>query len=103
LIGIYVTNALTAVAVTSSSAVNSVEASGKSTICAAGDELTSLPMSLKGIWPQLQSQHLNAWLKANGGYMSDDYLVVASLAQLGFVYVGTRRVNTEAEWQITAS
>ena len=58
------------------------------TICKAGCLMSSVSMALAGIGKGYNPGTLNTWLKGNGGYVSGDLFVWASVNKLGLTYVG---------------
>jgi hypothetical protein len=58
------------------------------TICSAGCLMSSAAMALKGIGKNYNPSTLNTWLKANGGYVSGDLFVWASINPLGVTFKG---------------
>ncbi len=58
------------------------------TICSAGCLMSSAAMALKGIGKNYDPKSLNLWLKNNGGYVSGDLFVWASINPLGVTFKG---------------
>lgn len=58
------------------------------TICSAGCLMSSASMALKGIGVDHNPSTLNAWLTANGGYVSGDLFVWASINKFGVQFQG---------------
>lgn len=64
------------------------------TICSAGCLMSSVSMALKGIGFDTNPSKLNAWLTQNGGYISGDLFVWASVNSLGLTFTGKRRLTS---------
>ena len=58
------------------------------TICQAGCLMSSAAMALSGIGKSYNPGTLNTWLKANGGYVSGNLYVWASVNKLGMTFKG---------------
>lgn len=58
------------------------------TICSAGCLLSSAAMSLKGFGQDFNPKTLNIWLTNNGGYVSGDLFVWASINRFGLTFKG---------------
>lgn len=58
------------------------------TICKAGCLMSSAAMALSGTGHTYNPRTLNQWLKANGGYVSGDLFVWASINKLGLTFGG---------------
>ena len=56
------------------------------TICSAGCLMSSASMALAGTGHDSNPATLNDWLKANGGYVSGDLFVWASINKLGLTF-----------------
>ena len=61
------------------------------TICSAGCLVSSVAMMLNTYGVKVNSstttpKTMNTWLKSNGGYVSGDLFVWASINKLGFVF-----------------
>lgn len=67
------------------------------TICSAGCLMSSAAMALSGIGKNYNPSTLNTWLKGNGGYVSGDLFVWASINSLGLTFLGkTSRAQIKA-------
>jgi hypothetical protein len=58
------------------------------TICQAGCLMSSASMALAGTGHSYNPDTLNNWLKANGGYVSGNLFVWASINKLGLTFKG---------------
>jgi hypothetical protein len=58
------------------------------TICSAGCLMSSAAMALSAIGKNYNPSTLNKWLKSNGGYVSQDLFVWASINPIGVKFVG---------------
>lgn len=58
------------------------------TICSAGCLMSSAAMALNGTGHGFNPRILNQWLTANGGYVSGDLFVWASINDLGITFEG---------------
>ena len=58
------------------------------TICSAGCLMSSAAMALSGTGHKYNPSTLNSWLKKNGGYVSGDLFVWASINKLGLAFEG---------------
>ena len=58
------------------------------TICSAGCLMSSMSMALSGIGKNYNPSTLNKWLTNNGGYVSGDLFVWASVNSLGVTFLG---------------
>lgn len=58
------------------------------TICSAGCLMSSASMALSAIGKNFNPSSLNKWLKDNGGYVSQDLFVWASINPLGVKFMG---------------
>jgi ABC-type bacteriocin/lantibiotic exporter with double-glycine peptidase domain len=58
------------------------------TICSAGCLMSSAAMALSGTGHSYTPKTLNQWLKSNGGYVSGDLFVWASINKLGLTFKG---------------
>jgi ABC-type bacteriocin/lantibiotic exporter with double-glycine peptidase domain len=58
------------------------------TICSAGCLMSSASMALAGTGHSYNPKTLNQWLKSNGGYVSGDLFVWASINKLGLTFKG---------------
>ena len=58
------------------------------TICQAGCLMSSAAMALTGTGHTYNPKTLNQWLKSNGGYVSGDLFVWASINKLGLTFGG---------------
>lgn len=58
------------------------------TICSAGCLMSSVSMALAGTGHDYNPSTLNAWLTNNGGYVSGDLFVWASVNPLGLTFLG---------------
>ena len=59
------------------------------TMCQAGSLVSSAAMALSGTGHSYNPKTLNNWLKLNGGYVSGNLFVWASINQLGLTFKGT--------------
>ena len=58
------------------------------TVCQAGCLMSSAAMALKGTGHSYDPHSLNSWLKSNGGYVSGNLFVWASINKLGLNFQG---------------
>jgi len=58
------------------------------TICSAGCLMSSAAMALKGFGQEFDPKSLNIWLTNNGGYVSGDLFVWASINRFGVTFKG---------------
>lgn len=62
--------------------------SSSNTICSAGCLMSSVSMALAGTGYDTDPSRLNAWLTKNGGYVSGDLFVWASVNGFGLTFTG---------------
>lgn len=64
------------------------------TICSAGCLMSSVSMALSGTGHNFNPSTLNAWLTSNGGYVSGDLFVWASVNSQGITFLGNNFNNS---------